>query len=279
MEYRFDPVTDNRDRFNGKEDQAFAGLPFSDYGARMYDSERGRWLTQDPLMERYYSIGQYNYCTGNPICRVDPDGKRWGDTIQDAEIAQQIEVEINATFSALKRQENRINSRINKINDNTKLSQEKKDIRIAKEEQKLAEINIQKDNLTYLSKGIDKMGSDDNPNIFTFKTEENEDGLTSTNSDGVTMMQNNGTFYNRVHEATHGAQIALGDLSVNQDGKALLGGLSTSAREIQAYQNQAVLAGYETLPFSDRGGQPTKLRGITAPWIKGIKNSKGQYVY
>ena len=29
------PVSDNRDRFNGKEDQSFAGLPFSDYSARM----------------------------------------------------------------------------------------------------------------------------------------------------------------------------------------------------------------------------------------------------
>ena len=73
-------------------------------------------------------------------------------------------------------------------------------------------------------------------------------------------MRNNGTFYNRVHEATHGAQIALGDLRVNQNGQAL-GGLSTPAREIQAYQNQAVLAGYETLPFSDHGGSAYKIEG------------------
>jgi len=70
------------------------------------------------------------------------------------------------------------------------------------------------------------MGSEDNPNIFTFETVEDEDGLISTNTDGVTTMRNNGTFYNRVHEATHGAQIALGDLRVNQNGQAL-GGLST----------------------------------------------------
>ena len=41
-----------------------------------------------------------------------------------------------------------------------KLSQEKKEERIAKEKQKLAEIDIQQDNLTYLSEGIDKMGSE-----------------------------------------------------------------------------------------------------------------------
>ena len=65
------PVSDNRDRFNGKEDQSFAGLPFSDYGARMYDRERGRWLAQDPL-QQYHS--PYVFCGNNPICQIDPFG-------------------------------------------------------------------------------------------------------------------------------------------------------------------------------------------------------------
>ena len=68
------PVADNRDRFNGKEDQAFVGLPFSDYGARMYDPERGRWFTQDRFAEKYYSIGQYNYCADNPVKYIDIKG-------------------------------------------------------------------------------------------------------------------------------------------------------------------------------------------------------------
>ena len=274
------PTSDNRYTFSGKEQQHLRGqvVNYADFEARFYDSETGIFLQQDPLSEYSFQVSPYAYCGNNPINRIDLDGKRWDDPIQDAEIARQIKDAINAALNALISQEKRINNRINKINDNTKLSREKKEERIAKEKQKLAEIDIQQDNLTYLSKGIDKMGSEDNPNIFTFETVEDEDGLTSTNTDGVTTMRNNGTFYNRVHEATHGAQTALGDLRVNQNGQAL-GGLSTPAREIQAYQNQAVLAGYETLPFSDHGGRPTKLKGITAPWIKGIKNSNGQYVY
>ena len=274
------PTSDNRYTFSGKEQQHLRGqvVNYADFEARFYDSETGIFLQQDPLSEYSFQVSPYAYCGNNPINRIDLDGKRWDDPIQNAEIARQIKDAINAALNALISQEKRINNRINKINDNTKLSQEKKEERIAKEKQKLAEIDIQQDNLTYLSEGIDKMGSEDNPNIFTFETVEDEDGLTSTNTDGVTTMRNNGTFYNRVHEATHGAQIALGDLRINQNGQAL-GGLSSPAREIQAYQNQAVLAGYETLPFSDRGGRPTKLRGITAPWIKGIKNSNGQYVY
>ena len=70
------PVSDNRDHFNGKEDQAFAGLPFSDYGARMYDRERGRWLSQDPL-QQYHS--PYVFCGNNPINNIDVDGN-WSVT-------------------------------------------------------------------------------------------------------------------------------------------------------------------------------------------------------
>ena len=71
------PISDNRDRFNGKEDQAFAGLPFSDYGARMYDRERGRWLSQDPL-QQYHS--PYVFCGNNPIRLVDLDGMEARDS-------------------------------------------------------------------------------------------------------------------------------------------------------------------------------------------------------
>ena len=71
------PVSDNRDRFNGKEDQAFAGLPFSDYGARMYDRERGRWLTQDPKAENFINSSQYCFCGNNPISRIDINGEDW----------------------------------------------------------------------------------------------------------------------------------------------------------------------------------------------------------
>ena len=77
------PVADNRDRFNGKEDQTFAGLPFSDYGARMYDPERGRWFTQDPKAEDYLSVSQYCFCGNNPIIFIDPNGKEITVTIDN----------------------------------------------------------------------------------------------------------------------------------------------------------------------------------------------------
>ena len=70
------PISDNRHRFSGKEEQAFLSLPYVDFGARMYNPDWGRWFTQDPLAEKYYPIGQYCYCAGNPIRYIDSDGRK-----------------------------------------------------------------------------------------------------------------------------------------------------------------------------------------------------------
>ena len=65
----------NRYRYNGKEEQATFGTPYSDYGARQYSSASGRWLAVDPLAEKYYSISPYAFCNNNPVNFVDHDGK------------------------------------------------------------------------------------------------------------------------------------------------------------------------------------------------------------
>ena len=71
------PISDNRDRFNGKEDQVFIGDCLADYGAQMYDRERGRWLTQDPKAENFINSSQYCFCGNNPISRIDINGEDW----------------------------------------------------------------------------------------------------------------------------------------------------------------------------------------------------------
>jgi len=75
----FFPESGNDLTFSGKEKQTIGDMGFLDFGARFYDSEGGIFLQQDPLAEKYYHIGQYNYCAGNPIKFVDPDGNIWVD--------------------------------------------------------------------------------------------------------------------------------------------------------------------------------------------------------
>ena len=62
-------------RFCGKEQMTSSG--FYGFGARWYSPKTGRWTTQDPLSEKYYSISPYAYCAGNPVNIVDPDGADW----------------------------------------------------------------------------------------------------------------------------------------------------------------------------------------------------------
>ena len=76
----------NRNKYNGKEMQVTGNLDYLDYGARMYDSEVGRWFSADPLSEDRWMLTPYNYCQNNSLNRVDMNGALdnpiydpWGD--------------------------------------------------------------------------------------------------------------------------------------------------------------------------------------------------------
>lgn len=64
----------NRFKYNSKEEQPLIGSNCLDYGARIYNPVLGRWLTVDPLAEKYYGWGGYSYCGNNLVRFFDPDG-------------------------------------------------------------------------------------------------------------------------------------------------------------------------------------------------------------
>ncbi len=66
----------NRPEVNGKEFDKMHGLDTYDYGARQYNPVTARWDRMDPLCEKYYSVSPYGYCGGNPVNRIDPDGRK-----------------------------------------------------------------------------------------------------------------------------------------------------------------------------------------------------------
>ena len=69
-----------RYKYNGKELDRMNGLDWYDYGARYMDGIR--FTTIDPLCEKDYGTSPYIYCGGNPVIRIDRDGRIW-DTVLD----------------------------------------------------------------------------------------------------------------------------------------------------------------------------------------------------
>ncbi|MBO6247869.1 MAG: RHS repeat-associated core domain-containing protein, partial [Bacteroidales bacterium] len=70
-------LSSNRYRYAGKERQIMGSLGWLDFGARMYDSYLGRWISTDPLMEKYPQMSPYLYCANDPVNRIDPRGEEW----------------------------------------------------------------------------------------------------------------------------------------------------------------------------------------------------------
>ena len=63
--------------FNGKENdnEMYGEGNALDFGARMYDSRVGRWLSVDPRTDAMSGWSPYSYCFNSPIMFVDQDGE------------------------------------------------------------------------------------------------------------------------------------------------------------------------------------------------------------
>ena len=67
-------VMDSPYRFGGKERLDESGLALYDFGARHYTTTLPRWLTMDPLAEKYYGVSPYVYCDNDPLSIIDFKG-------------------------------------------------------------------------------------------------------------------------------------------------------------------------------------------------------------
>ena len=64
-----------------KELDTMHGLVWYDSKARTYDPVLGMFPQMDPLAEKTPGVSSYAYCGGNPISKVDPSGRFFGDYI------------------------------------------------------------------------------------------------------------------------------------------------------------------------------------------------------
>ena len=72
-----DPNSKYKYGFNGmeKDDDINVNGGSYDFGARIYDSRLGRWLSLDPLMVKYPFLSPYVGLADNPILYIDFDGR------------------------------------------------------------------------------------------------------------------------------------------------------------------------------------------------------------
>lgn len=63
-----------RFKFNGKEFDRTHGVDWYDYGARHMSPDAGRFITIDPMAEKYYNTSPYVYCANNPVNYIDLRG-------------------------------------------------------------------------------------------------------------------------------------------------------------------------------------------------------------
>ncbi len=75
LTYIGNSYSENKYKYNGKELQDDFDLDWYDYGERFNDPAIARFITIDPLSEKYPDISPYTYVGNNPVNAIDPDGR------------------------------------------------------------------------------------------------------------------------------------------------------------------------------------------------------------
>ena len=94
-------------KYGGKEFIELHGYDSYDFDARMYYPALCRFMTMDPLCEKYYSISPYAYCNNNPVKYIDPDGRDIWEINDVGKIVNRIKDKTQDAFYMVDNKENR----------------------------------------------------------------------------------------------------------------------------------------------------------------------------
>ena len=253
----------NRYKYNGKEEQTTGNLGYLDYGARMYETSSGRWLTVDPMAESYYSVSPYAYCANNPVNFIDPTGMIWEDPQEAERLKRNIDNRITSLNKDIAKNQNKL----------AKGGLSEKQVR--KLEDKISEANNRISNLNISKADIDVLGADQN-NVYALSPISGGEHKVRQGSDGKVYIETSSDALS-IHEITHVRQsLDAGGLKFSTNGELLNAGVGIrgiSNMEIEAYKMQY---SYDRSFPGSLGGRG--LQGIDIHSVGSIIND-GKHVY
>ena len=249
--------------YNNKELDQMHGLNMYDYSARHLALDVPRFITVDPLAEKYYSWSPYVYVGDNPLRRTDPTGMIWDDPKEAEILKKNIDTKITSLNKDIARDQAKL--------DKGGLSEKQ----IAKLEGKISKANDRISNLTTSKGDIDKLGADKN-NIYALSNISGGQHNVRQGSDGKVYIETSSNALS-IHEITHVRQsLDAGGLKFSSNGRLLnagKGARGVSAMEVEAYKMQYSLD--ESFPGSTGG---KGLQGIDVHSVGNIRDG-GKLVY
>jgi hypothetical protein len=236
-------------------------LNLYDFVARGYDPVIGRFLTVDPLAEKYPWISPYAYCLNNPINFIDPTG-------------MEVEPSSLKEWGKLKRQ---IESQRNKLQANIDKLTAKAEVKGWSVDKLASKIGNKTERISSLNSSIETMGTlESSSQVYGLShTKFGENGgVTLNTSTNVIDIKFGGTA-NFVHEMTHAGQFEIGDIAFAGNGMSLLQDVfdETTAYKAQFGYSPSSVSGLTSTSVANSFGT------ITPAWVQGLKNATGGMPY
>ena len=239
-----------------KESDLAEGIYTTEY--RLYDARVGRWLSVDPLFEKYVGMSPYNYCMLNPVMMVDPDGRVF--TEETEAWAKRMEEYATARIAAL---DEKIAKKEQKGKDATNLHSRKNEYINAQKEIEQLRGSDQVYHVDY----YEQHSSSGEKDSRGFVSYNQGNGQFIINLNKVSYLDSGSDLGAFAHEFKHAYQFEKGRLSFLKDENSIVtkrsGELYDYTDEVEAHSRGDLFGSYYPMDNIFYGNLPREDRHLT----------------